>query len=111
MSTARRLPRSRAWLRVLVLLLALLVPGARAEACAAPVASGETVEYDGPYDALYDAPGLAVRPPAGAVRRTAVPLSPAPLAAPASAAAEHPLPAAPPPPYTLRTLRSVVLRC
>ncbi|MFC8518690.1 hypothetical protein [Streptomyces sp. NPDC057257] len=104
MSTARRLPHSRAWLRVLVLLFALLVPGAQAEVHAAPVASVETVEYD-----VLDA---AVRPPADAVRRAVVPLRPAPLPAPAPHAAPgRPRPASPQPPYTLRSLRTVVLRC
>ncbi|MEU6143456.1 hypothetical protein ABZ848_24230 [Streptomyces sp. NPDC047081] len=104
MSTARRLPHSRTWLRVLVLLFALLVPGAHTEVHAAPVASVETVEYD-----ALDA---AVRPPADAVRRAAVPLRPAPLPAPAPHAAPgRPRPAVPGPSYPLRCLRTVVLRC
>ncbi|MEU6258756.1 hypothetical protein [Streptomyces sp. NPDC047043] len=104
MSTARTLPRSRVWLRSLVLLLALLVPGTHAELHATPVAAMEIVEYD-----ALDA---AVRPPADAVCRTAVPLRPAPLPAPAPAApADRLLPAPPQPPYALLTVRSVVLRC
>ncbi|MFI6936932.1 hypothetical protein [Streptomyces sp. NPDC050287] len=109
MSTVRSLPRSRAWLRVLVLLLAVLVPGTHAAAHAAPVASLEIVEYD----VLDAAATTAVRPPATAVRRAAVPLRPVPLPAPAPGAPEggRPLPAPPVAPYAARALRSVVLRC
>ncbi|MCF1600441.1 hypothetical protein, partial [Streptomyces muensis] len=70
-STARRPSRSRAWLRVLVLLLALLVPGAHAQAHAAapPTAtgamgsSGELAEHD-----VLD---TVLRPPARPDRRGA----------------------------------------
>ncbi|MFI5676980.1 hypothetical protein [Streptomyces cellulosae] len=110
MSTVRSLPRGRTWLRVLVLLLAVLVPGAPAAAHAAPVGSLEIVEYD-----VLDATATTatVRTPAAAGRRTAVPLCPAPLAAPAPGAPEcgRPLPAPPMAPYAVRALRSVVLRC
>ncbi|MBK3571798.1 hypothetical protein JHN47_50010, partial [Streptomyces sp. MBT62] len=66
MSTARSLPRSRAWLRALVLLLALLVPGAHAEMRAVPVASSveTTIEYD-----VLDTATAALRPSALAVHR------------------------------------------
>ncbi|MBK6016257.1 hypothetical protein JHN45_34735, partial [Streptomyces sp. MBT53] len=79
MSTARSLPRSRAWLRALVLLLALLVPGAHAEMRAVPVASSveTTIEYD-----VLDTATAALRPSALAVHRPTPPLRPAP--APAS---------------------------
>ncbi|MFJ8048177.1 hypothetical protein [Streptomyces luteogriseus] len=105
---APRSPRRHAWLRVLVLLLALLVPGAHAEAHTGWTASvsGEstTVECD-----LLD---TALRPPARAARRTAVPLSPAALPAPGPAAtAQHPVPVPPSPPLDPRPLRSEVLRC
>lgn len=104
MSTARTLPRSRAWLRTLVLLLALLVPGTHAELHATPAAAMEFVEYD-----ALDA---AVRPPAGAACRTVVALRPAPLPAPAPTTREgRPAPAPPRPPYVLPVLRTVVLRC
>ncbi|MGI5456130.1 hypothetical protein ACQEWB_23760 [Streptomyces sp. CA-249302] len=104
MSTARRLPPSRVWLRVLVLLFALLLPGVHTEVHATPVASVETVEYD-----VLD---VAVRPPADAVRRAAVPLRPAAVPAPAPTATRgRPRQAPPVPPYTLRALRTVVLRC
>jgi hypothetical protein len=103
---ARTLPRSRAWLRAFVLLLALLVPGAHSGAhAAAPVLAGEIAEYD-----VLD---TALRPPARAAHRPVAPLRPAHRPAPA-----HGVPVGPPlptppsqPPYTPRTLRSVVLRC
>ncbi|WP_405871284.1 MULTISPECIES: hypothetical protein [unclassified Streptomyces] len=104
MSTVRRPPCSRAWLRTLVLLLALLVPGVHAEVHTTPAAAMEIVEYD-----VLDA---TLRPPADAVRRTDVALRPAPLPAPAPGVpAGHPLPAAPRSPHSLHALRSVVLRC
>jgi len=108
-STARSLPRSRAWLRVLVLLLALTVPGTHAEMHVASVASMEIIEYD-----VLDA---AVRPPAHAVRtvrRAVVPPRPAPLPAYGTPDDGHSPSAPPRPPYTLHALhalRSVVLRC
>ncbi|MFF5186527.1 hypothetical protein ACFY30_22625 [Streptomyces sp. NPDC000345] len=106
MSTAARLPRSRAWLRVLVLLLAVLVPATSPEASAAPVVAGEITEYD-----LL---GTAVRP-VSCAHRPAVPLRPEPSTDPArGAAAGRPRPGPPRPPYTphtLRALRTVVLRC
>ncbi|MFJ4283795.1 hypothetical protein [Streptomyces massasporeus] len=104
-----RSPRRHAWLRVLVLLLALLVPGAHAEAHTGWPAgvSGEstTIECD-----LLD---TALRPPARAARRTAaVPLSPAPLPGPGPAStAQHPVPVPPAPRLDPRPLRSEVLRC
>ncbi|MEW2808276.1 hypothetical protein AB0929_14385 [Streptomyces massasporeus] len=104
-----RSPRRHAWLRVLVLLLALLVPGAHAEAHTGWTAgvSGEstTVECD-----LLD---TALRPPGRAARRTAsVPLSPAPLPGPGPAStAQHPVPVPPSPRLDPRPLCSEVLRC
>ncbi|KOX00810.1 hypothetical protein ADK65_12275 [Streptomyces sp. NRRL B-1140] len=95
-------------MRVLVLLLALLVPGAHAEAhpgWTAPV-SGEntTVECD-----LLD---TAPRPPARGARRVAVPPGPAPLPGPGAAYAAQPsLPVPPGPPHDPRPPRSEVLRC
>ncbi|RPF34699.1 hypothetical protein [Streptomyces sp. TLI_185] len=104
MSTVRSLSRGHAWLRTLVLLLALLVPGTHAEVHAAPSAATEIVEYD-----ALDA---ALRPPADALHRTVVALRPAPLQAPPrDTPADRPLPAPPRPPHTLQALRSVVLRC
>jgi hypothetical protein len=104
MSTARRrLPRSRTWLRVLVLLLALLVPGAQAET--APMMSpGETVGYD--------LPEVALRPASLPAQRADVPLRPEPLpgAAPGRPA-RRPRHAPAWPPYAPGALRSVVLRC
>ncbi|MZF87345.1 hypothetical protein GTY56_20455 [Streptomyces sp. SID5643] len=91
---------------MLVLLLALLVPGAHAEAVTGPTAtvSGEstTVECD-----FLD---TALRPPARAVRRTAAPPASAPVPGPAHTA-RLPLPVPADPPYDSRPLRSEVLRC
>ncbi|MGW7259804.1 hypothetical protein [Streptomyces sp. NPDC054834] len=109
---ARRHPRGRAWLRVLVLLLALSVPGTQTQAAPVPsappglsVSSGETVEYD-----LLEP---ALRPPPCSVHRAGVPLRPAPLPdpAPGRTRSHRPLPAPRRPPHTSHTLRSVVLRC
>ncbi|MGA5202944.1 hypothetical protein [Streptomyces variegatus] len=101
-------PRRHAWPRVLVLLLALLVPGAHAEAHTGPTAtvSGEstTVECD-----LLD---TAPRPPARASRRTAVPPASAPLPGPGPAStAQRSVPVPASPPHAPRPLRSEVLRC
>ncbi|MGV9942210.1 hypothetical protein [Streptomyces sp. NPDC003401] len=101
-STARTLPRHRSWLRVLVLLLAVLVPGAPTTARApAPVAAAEIVEYD-----AQDAPR-----PTGAAARRAV--EPRPDPAPATARGRLlPAPPRPPhPPAAPDTPRTVVLRC
>lgn len=88
-----------------MLLLALLVPGAHFQAHAIPpVPAGELVEYD-----VLDTP---LRPPARTVHRTAVPLCPVPRPQTAPGVpAYRPVPASPRPPYVLRALRSVVLRC
>ncbi|WP_406124663.1 hypothetical protein [Streptomyces sp. NBC_00989] len=107
-SPARSLPRSRVWLRALVLLLALLVPGTHAEMRATPAASSAetTIEYD-----VLD-PTAALRPLSPAVHRPAAPLRPAPAPHPASPDPQaRAFPAPPWPPYTLRALRTVVLRC
>ncbi|MFJ9633179.1 hypothetical protein ACIRU8_36285 [Streptomyces sp. NPDC101175] len=106
MSTARSLPRSRAWLRALVLLLALLVPGTHAEPRATPLASSvETTPIE--YDAL-DTATAVLRPSCPAVPRPA----PLPRPAPASPApGARPLPAPPGASYTLRAQRTVILRC
>lgn len=95
-------------LRVLVLLLALLVPSAHAAAHAVPTAiavSGEAAECD-----LLE---TDVRPPSRSAHRDAVPLRPAPRRQ-----AERPAPAVRwsfvQPPHARQsphTLRSVVLRC
>ncbi|MDH6215191.1 hypothetical protein [Streptomyces pseudovenezuelae] len=99
MSTARSLSRSRAWLRVLVLTLALLVPG---ETCAAePVPATASVEYD--------AVEAALPPLVRTANRRAVPLRPVPLPAPAPAAPR--IPAGAVLPRTPDTLRTVILRC
>ena len=105
---AHSLPRSRAWLRALVLLLALLTPGTHAEMRAMPVAAA-SVETTVEYDVLDTA--AALRPVVSlTVHRPTAPLRPAP--APASRAPRvRSFPAPASPPYTLRALRTVVLRC
>ncbi|MER6528936.1 hypothetical protein [Streptomyces sp. NPDC001508] len=103
MSGAHALPHGRAWLWVLVLLLALLVPGAHAEAHATPVVAGDVVQHDDLDTAL--------RPPSRAVPHLLVPVRPAPLALPADGIPHSRPPAAPRSPYALRALCSVVLRC
>ncbi|MET9830890.1 hypothetical protein ABZ078_16555 [Streptomyces sp. NPDC006385] len=109
MSTARSLPRSRAWLRVLVLLLALLVPGAHTQAHAVPVVAGALGEA-----AEHDVLDTVLRPPARADRRGTAALRPAPLPRPApppGVPVRLTRPAPPLPPYLPPTLRTVVLRC
>ncbi|MGW7523619.1 hypothetical protein [Streptomyces sp. NPDC054783] len=106
MSRTASLPRSRTWLRVLALLLALWVPGAHVQAHAAPAlgASAETFEHD-VLDTL-------LRPPAPAVHRADLPERPAPLPDPAPARpAVRPRPGTPREPYAPPLLRTVVLRC
>lgn len=112
MSPAARTPytsyavRRAAWLRVLVLLLALLVPGTAAHCSAAEsvVSGGTAAEHD-----VHD---TALRPPGRYGHRPVVPLRPAPRAPvtrhPVTTAA-HPLPVRPRPTPPAR--RSVVLRC
>ncbi|MGW7665144.1 hypothetical protein [Streptomyces sp. NPDC054756] len=110
MSTARRGSRSRVWLRVVVLLLALLLPGAHAHAHTLPVAvtaGAEAVEHD-----TLDA---TVRPAARADRRAGTRRPVRPCAGPPHRSAPAPvtrrtvrpatLPGVPP------LLRTVVLRC
>ncbi|MFI9809825.1 hypothetical protein ACIHEJ_36815 [Streptomyces sp. NPDC052301] len=107
MSRTARSPRSRTWLRMLALLLALWVPGAHVQAQAAPAlgAAAETFEHD--------VLGTLVRPCARAVHRADVPERPAPLSAPASPARPAPRPCSTTPrePYAPALLRTVVLRC
>ncbi|MDC0772421.1 hypothetical protein [Streptomyces sp. HD] len=110
MSTARHLPRSRTWLRILVLLLALLVPGAHAHAHAVPAAAGVSGEAAAEQDVL----DTILRPPARTDRRTPVRLrlpAPPPQPAPGVAPARPAHTAPPRPPYVPEILRTVVLRC
>ncbi|MER6350015.1 hypothetical protein ACWC10_30350 [Streptomyces sp. NPDC001595] len=104
MSAAPSLPRSRTWLRVCVLLLALLIPGAHIEAAGTPVVAGEAAEAD-----LTEA---ALRPMTRTAQRAVVRHRPVRPAAPAPgapvAATTGPLPA---PPYLPPAPRYVVLRC
>ncbi|WP_031164602.1 hypothetical protein [Streptomyces durhamensis] len=106
MSRTPSRPRSRTWLRVLVLLLALWVPGVHAQAQAAPAlgVSDEAFEHD-VFDAL-------VRPPARVVHRADAPERPAPLPDPGPARpAARTCHATPRVPYSPPLLRTVVLRC
>ncbi|MFE8943983.1 hypothetical protein [Streptomyces sp. NPDC007856] len=106
MSRTASVPRSRTWLRALVLLLALWVPVAHAQAQAAHAlgTSAETFEHD-VLDTL-------LRPPAPAVHRAGVPERPAPLPDPAPARpAVRACPGTPRAPYAPPLLRTVVLRC
>ncbi|WP_369029004.1 hypothetical protein [Streptomyces adonidis] len=109
MSPAARTPyaaRRAVWFRVLVLLLALLVPGTAAHCGAA-----ESVVM-GSAAAEYDVHDTAVRPPGRYGHRHVVPLRPAPRPPSARhpmATAGHPFPVPPRP--MPRAPRSVVLRC
>lgn len=103
---SHRAARRRAWPRLLVLLLVLLLPMAHAEAAAGPVAvvAGEAVEAD-----VLD---TALRPPARGGHRPVAAQRPVRSATPRGPIAQaHPAHAPTGPPYPLRTLRSVVLRC
>ncbi|AVV41500.1 hypothetical protein PYK79_21345 [Streptomyces sp. ID05-04B] len=104
MTTARRRPGSHTWLRVLVVLLAVLGPAAPAqfaEFAAPPAAASETLEYDVPDTPLRTA---------SCCHRPATPPRPAPL--PPGGPAPRPL-SSPPHhrPHLLTALRTVVLRC
>ncbi|MET8832143.1 hypothetical protein ABZX40_39755 [Streptomyces sp. NPDC004610] len=105
-----RPPAHRTWLRIAVLLLALLVPGAHSGAHALPLTA--TVCENGGTTAEYDVLGTALRPVTRSAQHPAAPPRPEPLrpAGPAPAAHRgHPAP--PLAPYSLHCLRSVVLRC
>ncbi|MEU6069417.1 MULTISPECIES: hypothetical protein [Streptomyces] len=104
MSNRRSLPRGRAWLRALVLLLVLLVPGARAEMHAAPVVAVDFADHD-----VLD---TALRPPSRTAPRPVEPARTAPPPDPAPDVPQGGSPLATPwPPSALPALRSVVLRC
>ncbi|MGW0610231.1 hypothetical protein [Streptomyces sp. NPDC002788] len=103
-----RVPRRPAWLRVLVLLLALLVPGAHAEAHTGPPAtvSGESTTV------VCDLLDTAPRPSPRGSRRTAVAPRPAPPPGPGPAhTTRSPVPVRRDPPPDPRPPRSEVLRC
>ncbi|MFH8802750.1 hypothetical protein ACH4F6_24620 [Streptomyces sp. NPDC017936] len=106
MSSARSLPPGRTWPRVVVVLLALLLPGVPAGTGATPpVAAAEIAEYD-----VLD---TAVRPASYASHRTvAPPPRPASRTAPVPGVPRsRPLPVPPGPAYAPDSLRTVVLRC
>ncbi|MER6384073.1 hypothetical protein [Streptomyces sp. NPDC001250] len=98
--------RSRTWLRVLVLLLALWVPCAHAQAQAAPALglSAEAFEHEA-LDSL-------VRPPDSALHQADAPERPAPLPDPApTGPTARMCPGTPRVAYAPLLLRTVVLRC
>ncbi|MFI8171015.1 hypothetical protein ACIPM2_03615 [Streptomyces sp. NPDC086081] len=100
--------RRHTWPRVLVLLLALLVPGTHAAAHTVPAlpAVGESTAVE------HDVLDTVLRPAARSTRRAVVPLRPAPFPGPAPACtARHPVPVPPNPPHDPRPPRSEVLRC
>ncbi|MFE6408995.1 hypothetical protein ACFVOR_18920 [Streptomyces sp. NPDC057837] len=100
--------RRPTWPRVLVLLLALLVPGTHAAAHTVPAVplAGESTSAE------FDAFDTVLRPAGRGARRAAAPLRPAPLRGPALACtARRPVPVPPAPPHDPRPLRSEVLRC
>ncbi|WP_240980775.1 MULTISPECIES: hypothetical protein [Streptomyces] len=102
----RRAVRRRTWPRVLALLLALLLPMAHAEAAAVPVVAvaGEVAEVD-----VLD---TALRPPGRGAHRPVVPQRPVRPATPVGRITPVRSPQVlTGPPYPLRSLRSVVLRC
>ncbi|MFF7239353.1 hypothetical protein [Streptomyces collinus] len=107
MSGTPGLPRTRTWLRVLVLLLALWVPGAHVQATTAPApaAPAGAAEHD-VLDSLLRPPARALHQP-GAADRAAPPADPPVPARPAPG----PRPAVPLPPSAAPLLRTVVLRC
>ncbi|MFE9440725.1 hypothetical protein ACFYO2_17270 [Streptomyces sp. NPDC006602] len=99
-----------AWLRVLVLLLALFVPGAHAGAQAMPVSAVATEGGSVVFE--YDVLDTVLRPVGRGAGRPVVPLRPAPFPDPAPATPiARPRLAPPGTSPALRALRSVVLRC
>jgi hypothetical protein len=108
MSSVRTPPRGRAWLRALVLLLAVLMPGAPAEASTSPVCAAESAEYDSGDTAL--------RPPQRAAHRALAPSRPTPRTAPArrpGLPGDRALTAPPRTPYAAPAPHplTVILRC
>ncbi|MEV5548007.1 hypothetical protein AB0L35_18075 [Streptomyces sp. NPDC052309] len=120
--------RRSAWLRALVLLLALLVPGAHMQAAPAAPAPAPAVEAGGAGGtgggngtggagggtaAEYDHLDTAVRLPARDGRRAAAAprLTPAPTPAGPAHAGREPAPVPPGPPPSPGAPRCVVLRC
>ncbi|MET7270826.1 hypothetical protein ABZS59_06400 [Streptomyces flaveolus] len=109
---AVRAGRRGTWVRALVLLLALLVPCAHAQALAVPPPAVVAAESGGPNGqaAEYDHLDTAPRAPARIARRPAPPRR-APLPAATGHARPGGHPAPPAPPLSPRGTRSVVLRC
>ncbi|MDF3302263.1 hypothetical protein [Streptomyces tropicalis] len=107
---ARRAARRHAWLRMLVLLLALLVPGVHAGAHPAGVAAVAGQAGDG--TAEQDVLDAVLRPAVRTAERSAGPLRPAPLPDAAPPAGADPRAAGPSRPACVpHALRRVVLRC
>ncbi|MFG3152645.1 hypothetical protein ACGF7W_11415 [Streptomyces sp. NPDC048219] len=111
---AGRAGRRGTWVRALVLLLALLVPCAHAQAAAAPppVVAAESGGTGGPGGTAteYDHLDTAPRAPARIARRPAPP-GWTPLSATDGHARTDGHPAPPAPPHAPSGTRSVVLRC
>lgn len=105
MSSTRNLPLGHTWLRVVVLLLAVLVPVVPAGPAPTPSVAAEIIEYDTLGTALRPAPGTSHRAVAPPPRSTPRPQPPPGLPP------GRPLPTPPGPPYALDALRTVVLRC
>ena len=104
-----RTARRYAWLRVLVVLLALLAAGAHTAAMADPptLVSAETCGAD------CDVLDAALWPAATQTHRTVPPLRPGPAPSTRPSEPGRPAPAPVPAPHSpaLHTLRTVVLRC
>ncbi|MFD0316003.1 hypothetical protein [Streptomyces flavalbus] len=103
--------RRHAWLRALVLLLVLCVPGAHAGAQAVPPVT--VTAENGGTAAEADPLDTALRAPGRGAHRPVVPQRPAGRPTPPAARAGHgPRTTLPPrPPYALQSLRCVVLIC
>ncbi|EGX56226.1 hypothetical protein SZN_29013 [Streptomyces zinciresistens K42] len=111
MGTARRLPGSRTWLRVVVLLFAVLLPGTHAQAHSQHLVVGAPAEV-----AEHDLLDASLRAPARTGRRGVVRVAVRPRSGPPPAASRR-VPvsrracAPPREPYLPPVPRTVVLRC
>ncbi|MFI8349315.1 hypothetical protein [Streptomyces sp. NPDC085596] len=107
MSTARpRASRVRLWFRVLVLLLALSVPGGHVAPAQAGGGPSTVQECEHDLPATPARPGASARHRADTPDRTAPPPDPAPGPPGTAPGTKRTRP-----PYTAPLLRTVVLRC